>query len=282
MSQLAQIDMTPEETAVLEREATRLARLLSASEKFTAEAANPPVPGSRMGHAHTADLRDAYGIAQLLILACEDHLRTALLVLKTGPLPSFALYTLVRAAADAAVRAKHLLDPAISEQTRLARGMNERLDNINQQFKAMAAQGRAHYDQRVQHLEQRALANGIAVLREKRKDGAAGKVIGFGEPWSKDVDLFSRYLPAGSMAFRILSGYVHSKPWVLAPGYKAQPSSDPKVGIVPTDMDVGMFVAVLTTVLDLHDASVGHWLTLAGYPAEVWANAKQGGGGSGT
>jgi hypothetical protein len=70
MSQLAQIDMTPEETALLEREATRLARLLSASEKFTAEAANPPVPGSRMDHAYTADLRDAYGIAELLILAC--------------------------------------------------------------------------------------------------------------------------------------------------------------------------------------------------------------------
>jgi hypothetical protein len=281
MSQLAQIDMTPEETVVLEREATRLARLLSASEKFTAEAANPPVPGSRMGHARTVDLRDAYDIAALLILACEDHLRTALLVLKTGPLPSFALYTLLRAAADAIVRAKHLLDPAISEQTRLARGMNERLDNINQLSKAMAAPGRAHYDQRVQHLEHRALANGISVLREKRKDGTVGKVIGFGEPWSKDVDLFSRYLPAGSIAFRFLSGYVHSKPWVLAPGYKAQPSSEPKVGIVPTDMDVGMFVAVLTTVLDLHDASVGHWLTLAGYPAEVWANAKQGGG-SGT
>jgi hypothetical protein len=139
MSQLAMIDMTPEETAVLQQEATRLARLLSASEKFTAEAANPPVPGSRMGHAHTADLRDAYGIAQLLILACKDHLRTALLVFITGPLPSFALYTLLRAAGDAVVRAKHLLDPAISEQTRLARGMNERLDNINQLFKVMAA-----------------------------------------------------------------------------------------------------------------------------------------------
>ena len=167
MSQLAQVDMTPEETAALQREATRLARLLSASEKFTAEAANPPVPGSRMGHAHTADLRDAYDIAGLLIHACEDHLRTALLVLKTGPLPSFALYTLLRAAADAIVRARHLLDPAISEQTRLARGMNERLDNINQLFEVMAALGRAHYDQRVQHLEHRALANGISVLREK-------------------------------------------------------------------------------------------------------------------
>jgi hypothetical protein len=55
MSQLAQVDMTPEETAALQREATRLARLLSASEKFTAEAANPqfrahgwamPTPGA--------------------------------------------------------------------------------------------------------------------------------------------------------------------------------------------------------------------------------------------
>jgi hypothetical protein len=278
MTQFVEIDMTPEEAAALQPEVTRLACLLSASGKFTAAAADPPVPGSRMDKAYTADLRDAYSIAQLLIHACEDHLRTALIVFKTGPLPCFALYTLVRAAADAVVRAKHLLDPAISEPARLARGMNERLDNLNQQVKVMAEPGRAHYDRRVQHLEQRARTNGIAVLREKRKDGTSGRIIAFGEPWSTDVDLFGRYLPAGSTAFRILSGYVHSKPWVLAPGYKAQPSPDPKVGMIPTDMDVRMFIAVLTTVLDLYDESVGHWLTLAGYPAEVWTNAKQGDG----
>jgi hypothetical protein len=278
MSHIALIDMTAEEAAALQPEVTRLARLLSASEKFTADAADPPVPGSRMDKAYTADLRDAYTIAQLLIHAGEDHLRTVLIVFKTGPLPCFALYTLVRAAADAVVRAKHLLDPAISEQARLARGMNERLDNLTQQAKVGDPNDRTHYDQRVEHMEKRALANGITPLRETRKDGTAGKIIGFGEPVRKDLELFSRYLPAGSTAFRVLSGYVHSKPWVLAPGYKAQPSSDPKVGMVPTDMDIRMFVAVLTTVLDLYDESVGHWLTLAGYPAEVWTNAKQGDG----
>jgi hypothetical protein len=278
MTQLAQIAVSPEEAAVLQQEATRLARLLTASEKFTADAASPPVPGSRMAAAQVADLRDAYDVAGLLIYSCEDHLRTVLIVLKTGPLPSFGLYTLLRAAADAAVRAKHLLDPAISEQARLARGMNERLDNINQQFKVMAPAGQAHYDGRVQHLEDRAVANGISPLREKLKDGTAGKIIGFGEPWRKDLDLFSLYLPAGSTSFRFLSGYVHSKPWVLAPGSKAQPSSDPNVGMIPTEMDVRLFVALLKTVLDLHDESVSHWLTLAGYPAEVWINAKKGDG----
>jgi hypothetical protein len=58
----------------------------------------------------------------------------------------------------------------------------------------------------------------------------------------------------------ILSGYVHSEPWVQIQILRAQPSSDPDVVDVPSDLNVPFSVEVLNAVLDIHDASVGHWL----------------------
>ncbi len=138
--------------------------------------------------------------------------------------------------------------------------------------------GGTHTDQRVAHLEQRAIANGITPIRSRPKSGAPGQIIAFGEPQKTEAELFKDHLPAGSSAFRFLCGYVHSKPWVLVPRHRARASSDPKVSNISTDLDVTLFAAVLNGVLDLHDENIGYWLALAGYPSEVWRLAKQGAG----
>jgi hypothetical protein len=197
--QLAEIQMTKEEAVALQREGDRLDRLLKASDKSVRSFVEPPVPYSPMDQANKADLREAYDTAYLLMFSAEDHLRTVLLVAKTGPLPAFALFTLVRVAADAVVRCRHLMDPAITETERLARGMNERLDNLKEQRKVHDPQAEQHFNARVAHLEQRAMANGITPLR---KTGASA-IHAFGEAQKTDRDLFSSYLPggAGSMAF---------------------------------------------------------------------------------
>jgi hypothetical protein len=210
------------------------------------------------------------------MFSSEDQFRTILGILtnKDGALPSYALYTLLRAACDADVRCRHLLDPAITETLRLARALNERLDNLDEQREVVPA-GK-HFDDRVAHLEMRAVANGIVPLRSQPKGGGPGKIIGFDEHQMSGVDLFNAYLPSGSDAFRVLSGYVHSKPWVQLTRDRAQPSDDPGVQNVRTDLDVVRFSGVLDAVLDLHDENIGHWLHLAGYPAEVWREAKKG------
>jgi hypothetical protein len=78
------------------------------------------------------------------------------------------------------------------------------------------------------------------------------------------------------MAFSFLSGYVHSKPWVAMQAHRAKPSAHPGVADVATDLNVVLFVAVLKVVLDIHDFNIAQWLRLAGYPPEVWTNAKKG------
>src|SRR5438876_6248048 len=133
--QLDQIQMTREEAEALQREGSRLERILEASNMFVRSSVEPPVPNQPMDFAFKADLREAYDIAYLLLFSAEDHLRTILMILKTGPLPCFALLTLIRAAAEADVRCRYLVEPSITETQRLARGMNERLDNLKEQKK---------------------------------------------------------------------------------------------------------------------------------------------------
>jgi hypothetical protein len=271
---LRNVPMTSEELTLLSEVAARLDRLLDASHKFVASSVDTPLANSPMALAYQADLRDPYQEAFLLLFAAEDHLRTILMALRTGPVPGFSLYTLLRAAGEADVRCRHLLDRNLTETERLGRGLNERLDNIEESRKVDTdSQSNQYYDGRIANLEHRAVANGITPIRKT----PTAPITAFGEPRKKIFDLFSLYLQAGSTAFRFLSGYTHSMMWVVLRRRKeALPSSDPRVGYLPTDLEVPLFASVLSTVLDLHDENCGHWLRQAGYPFEVWQTARKG------
>ena len=273
MSRLSLLPLEPGEAAALQRTASRLERLLDASDKFVGPSTEPPVPGSPMDRARQADLGEPYDFGYFLLFAAEDHLRTVLTVIKSGSLPGFSLYSLLRVAGEAIVRCRHLVDPDLTEVQRLARGMNERLDNLVEQRKAKPdAEGLKHYAEKVSHLEQRAMTNGITPVGGP----PATSIRGFGEQQPSVFDLFEKYFDAGSTTCRFLGGYVHIKPWVALRRRRAQPSADPKVSNVPTDIEVPTFTAVVDSMLDVHDADVGYWLALAGYPPEVWRQAKKG------
>lgn len=267
------IAMSVEEIAALSAVAARLDKLMRASTRLVGDVVNAPKPGSRIDRAYRTDVRDAYDLASVLLLSAEDHSRTIwhTLTNKDAALPTFALYTLLRAAAEAFVRCCHLLDPAISESERLARALDERRDNIAEARKADAPSARSFYDARITHLEQRATTNTIAVLRSRN-----GAIIGFGSPHKSETDLFGDYLPAGAAAFRYLSGHVHSKAWAQLPRDQSEPSGEPGVQNARPVLKVLLFSAIFDGVLDLYDKSVGCWFVLAGYPAEVWHQAKQG------
>jgi hypothetical protein len=267
----ATTEMTPAEHAALQRVIAQHARV-EGSTKFLFNSATPPIGGSPRDRADKADLAEPYGLAGALLYASEDHLRTVLLVIEKGPLPSYALFTLLRTAAEAEVRCMHLLDPAITEKLRLARALNERLDNLDEQRKVDGNQ--AHFNQRVAHLDKRAVTNGIKPKWSTPKKGATPEIVGFeGESVASEVELFSLYLPHGSLAVRFLSAHVHSKPWAQLPMSRAQRTADPKVVAIRTDVDVAVLAGVLDSVLSVRDANIGHWLTLAGYPADLWARA---------
>ena len=233
---------------------------------------DPPVGGSRLDQATNADLREAYDFAGHLLYAAEDHLRTILMIIRSGTIPSYAPSTLLRPAAEAEVRARHLLDLGISEADRLGRGLNERWDNLDEQRKAgVDAQA---IRSRVRDLERRAKANRVAVKLSKPKPGKRQVLAGFGENFKSDLDLFKLHLREGSSAFRFLSAHVHSKPWVQLPKSRARPGRIPTMSSMSTEIDLTWFASVLDSVLNLHDENVGFLFVLAGYPMRVWNDFK--------
>lgn len=255
--------VSQQEATALHAEARRLAFLLAASERVLA---SEPLEGSLVDKAYKAGLHEQYHLAYGLIAAAEDHLRTILQIVEVGPLPMYALYTLLRAAGEADVRCRHLLDPRATPKVRLGRALNERLDNLEELGKGLPAKKRALINARVAHLEQRAIANGVAAVRSKPKDGGRARIIGFGEAKKSEIELFAEFFSAGSRAFRFLSGYTHSKPWIWLQRDRVERSTSPDVLQVRIDLDVVRFAELFAAVLDLHEENLGLWLSLSGHP----------------
>jgi hypothetical protein len=270
---LTQQALTPDDQRALQPVADMLDRLVAISTtNLVHDAAYRPVPGSRLHAAMSANLRDAYELAGQRLMSAEDHLRTVrVLLAPESLLPNFSLFTLIRGAAVATVHARHLLDPAIDELARLGRGLNVRLENLEQQQKVHPEVQADHFQTRIAHLERRAIANGLQPIPNKK-----GVTIAFGAHRYSDTELFEMYLPGiGKTYFQYVSGYAHSLPWAQLPMSRAQPSDDPEVSLVPTDVNVPVLAAVLKGALTLYDETIGYWLAHAGYPPEVWAEAKK-------
>ena len=266
----------PAELKALALVGVQLDRILGASDKFTAPAVDPPIPGSVIALAYEAAARDPYDFGYALIFSAEDHLRTMLIVMNKGPLPGYALYTLARAAAEALVRAAYLLEVRLAPSERLGRTLNERLDNLDEQRKAGGVDD--FYADAVAFLETKATAWGVPVLRSSPRPGGVGVVIGFGARKRSITDLFAEYLADGEFVFRFLSGHAHTKLWAQLPRARAEPiPDDPAVLAVGTDLDMKHFTKTLGALTGLYDKVLTNWFVLAGCPPDIWRMAKEGG-----
>jgi hypothetical protein len=275
--ELKELRLTAADKAALQPVADRLSRLVAVTTtNLVHNATYDPVPDKRIDKATKAKLQDAYELARQRLVSAEDHLRSILTLLKPDSvLPSFSMFTLIRGAAVPTVHARYLLDPdpAIDENARLGRALSARLENLTQQQKVHPETQGSHFDDRVEHLRKRADANGVSVNRNRN-----GVIFGFGDGWPSDTDLFEKYMPAGigKTYFQYLSGYAHSLPWAQIPMSRAEPSDDPEISLVPTDVNVPVLAAVLNGALGLYDETVGFYLGHGGYPAMVWNEAKKG------
>lgn len=281
MTKIFTASLTAEENAAFKAAFVRLASIVHASETVLAEALDKTVPDSVNARARRDKRWDGYEQVNPLLYSAEDHLRTILTVLRSGTLPTYGLYTLLRAAAIAIVRCAYLLDPAIDERMRMARGLNVRWDNLKEQSKLKGDDDKL-FAERVAVLEERAARNGITVFKKNPSKPATD----FGERRASDVELFATYLrplqedidrgdtaPFGETAFRFLSGHVHSMLWVMLLDAETEPTEEPGTASVKFDLKFGLFAGALNSVLRLHENNIRSLLALSGYPAMVWSEA---------
>jgi hypothetical protein len=268
----------------------RLTCQLRASARFLDDVADPPVVGSAMHAAFAEDSRDEYDHARLAMRAAEDHLHTIVWIVEARKLPAFALYTLLRGAAETLARACHLMNgPTVTE--RRTRALNVRLQNLVEQEKVLKPRprkGKAKpqtptqvardqeatrlFRRQCQHLERRAAGFGIDVRRDSK-----GGLAGFGSaPLPPLWELIAEVMDEGELSYRVMSGFGHGMQWALLRKERSQPSPDPNVVLFATELDLAWFLPILNRVVDLHDRAVGRWCSMAGQPTEVWQLAKQG------
>jgi len=274
--------LTADESAAFKAAFVRLASILHASETVLADALDKTVPGSPNDRARREKRWDAYEQINPLIFSAEDHVRTILTVFRSGTLPTYALYTLLRGAAIAIVRCAYLLDPVLDERMRMARGLNVRWDNLDEQRKLKGDD--KLFAERVALLEERAKRNGIEVFKKDPNKPATE----FGERRRSDVELFGTYLkpreqekdgnegaPFGETAFRFLSGHVHSMLWVMFINAETSPTEESGMASVKFELRFDMFAGGLGAVLRLHENNVKSLLTLSGYPVMIWSEAMK-------
>ncbi len=284
---LTEHPLTAKDRAAIQPVANRLSRLVAANTSNLAHNATyKPVDDSRIGRAKKSGFTDAYDQARQRLVSGEDHCRTVLnLLIGPAPLPSFSMFTLIRGAAAATVHARYLLDPAIDETVRLGRGLSARLENLKQEHKVVSEldpperppQPFVTWDDwladRVTNLENRATCNGVPVGRTKK---GTGPIKGFPDQWPYDTDLFEKYMPGiGKTYFKSLSGYTHSLPWTTLSMQRAQPSDEPGISLVPTDVNVTTLAVMLDSALEMYDETVGFFLNHGGYPTMVWTEVKK-------
>jgi hypothetical protein len=284
------VPLSNAEMSALSAVTQRLGRQLHASEMFLDQVVNPPVPGSAIDHAYAGKSRVEFDLAFLFVKAGEDHLRTILWITEARRLPSFAMYTVMRGAAEALARAWYLLGAATVEERR-SRALNIRLSSLLEQSKLLdprARKGkpkpkrsadeisrsesdRRRVRERLKALEDQAAAQGIGAIRDKN-----GRAIGFGSaPLPQKWELVADAMHEGEFAYGLVSGFGHSEPWALLRPERAVPTDDPEVMLSPTALNLDWLLAILERVLDVHDRILARWMELAGQSADVWNLAKQ-------
>jgi len=282
MTKIQQGSFSADESHLFKVVYVRLSALLHASQSVVADAVDSAVSDSPNGRARTAHRWDAFEQVNHLLYSAEDHLRTMRIVLEAEFLPTYALFSLLRAAAEAVVSCAYLLDDSLSDTARMARGLNVRWENLEEQRKLTG--DASQFAARVAILEERAARNGIQVF----KVDPAKPATDFGERRLSEIALFSKYItpekpdpnadkPIGELVYRYLSGHVHSAIWVKIANAEITATDEPGMSTVKLDLQFDWLALMLRMILRRHESNIVSLLALSGYPVMVWHEALKSG-----
>lgn len=158
------------------------------------------------------------------INAALDHLVAwRELLFKAGIMPMYAHMSLLRTAHEAALLAEWLMDPALDDDTRRARGIAAQLDGYEERRKFEESAGGPRVPLQGKSAAGRiadlmAAASGLGLTKTNRKGGVVLMTVA-----PSTVELFDMYetdrpTSKGQMIYRLESGYAHAKQWALTQG----------------------------------------------------------------
>jgi hypothetical protein len=228
-------DPVPTQVApdALEALRTDLARLDDLRDRLGTTTLTPPPPGSRAAKDLPEPERAyAHYQASGSISAALDHLTAwRELLLNAGIMPMYAHMSLLRTAHEAALLAEWLMDPAIDDDVRRARGVAVQLEDFKERRKFEDSAGGPRVPLQGKSAAQRiddlmAAANRLGLTKKNPK---GDDVLTTTVP--STVDLFDLYetdgpMRKGQMIYRLESAYAHAKQWALLMGAEQAVPSD--------------------------------------------------------
>lgn len=219
----------PELTPVAAQSLAALRRDLARLDGLRTRVGIPTFASAPVGSRAANDLAEperAYAHDQAIgsINAALDHLIAwRELLLTAGIMPMYGHMSLLRTAHEAALRAEWLMDPAIDDDTRRARGVAVQLEDYRERRKFEDSVGGprvplkgASAARRIDDLMAAASGMGLTKKNVKGDDVLATTV-------PSTVDLFDMHETDGPMQkgqgiYRLESGYAHAKQWALIQG----------------------------------------------------------------
>jgi hypothetical protein len=187
-------------------------------------------PESRAATAMSNPLATyAFHLGAASIATSLDHLRTVAQIVQTAVIPAFSLISLLRTGHECALVGQWLLDPSISENTRIARGVGAQARDLKERKnfeksidRPEPTVGRLAID-RLSMLLNEAVEQGFA------KPDTNGRLVPVA-PLPSAIELFDQLevtpTSPGSWLYRYYSGFAHGKQWAIALGAERQGSSD--------------------------------------------------------
>jgi hypothetical protein len=254
----------PEDQEALSTARDDIHALGDAVEETLLQCFEAPAAGSAIENCKPRD-PDRYwlGAAYSCINVAVDHLRglaQAWSAKERGGLPHTAGFTLIRGATEAAARGCWLSDPALSNSSRIARGILE-WDYSIERF--------------TQHAHDAPRARGLRTTLTTTIAGDRIMLVGRkvqgrtcrGEKRPFITDLIKAQLPRlGGPAYGLLSGYAHAEVWVTL--FDRIPAGADKGYVV---VDVPKQLALLRdAALPLVGQAVGSIVQLAGHDRAEW------------
>lgn len=209
------------------------ARMRQAWQALDVALLTPAAPGSACA-VECTDQHAAYAhdLAATSLRAALDHLVTWEVIAGRTPFrPTFAHFSLIRAAHESSWLAYWLLEPGTDATDRLVRGMAAQYVDYDERKKIEDAMGQLTVRPPAKSAADRLndlLAE--ASLRGLTQVNKRGKVL-LAKPMPSAVELFDLYEPAGqgvrgSYLYRLLSGYAHGKQWAVTQGVQAAGALD--------------------------------------------------------
>jgi len=194
-----------------------------------------PLPGSIADQERSRDVdyadewgptpaREAHQLAVVCRVAADDHLQS-LARLIADPPAVYSTSVVARSASESAARAWWLLDPALTVEERIARGMTERVFSLTEVARLVDDDA----DVANGHLERRQAIVETARRRGMQVKSSKGRAPFIGEPRPSSTklanDLHGGNENLGQFFYRLLSAVDHATTYALMQGVMTPPKA---------------------------------------------------------